>query len=410
MAHLTLGVVASPRPWRAELQSHLNNHVAGIHLRVLREPQAAAEEHLDVLVVDDVTSFLTRNLLRTLRQQNVRVVGVYDPDAEDGFGARYLDDLGVDLTLPSTISAADLVSAVESFGPSIATDDDLALLVESAFGAEDETEDGRGSVVVVGGPIGGSGVTEVAIALAASFARRQESTVLLEVDEVGPSLAPRLLYDLEPNVLTALHDVHHGTATLNGVFGVRTSRAADITFAVVPGLAMVADWPLVRGDELVVLIDELSRRFVHVVVAAGPILEDLGGNGPERFGASRASIVTATHLVGVCAPSPLGVLRLLEWWAELQQLTPGIPVSVAVNRAPASAYRRQQLEQEIRENVAPELVRSLMFLPEDERVTRGAWDGTPAARGPFTRAVDELADALVPHVHSRRRLLGRRAG
>ena len=409
MNSLTVGVVASPRRWRSELQSHVNNHVAGMRLRLLREPRAAAEDHLDVLVVDDVTSFLTRNLLRVLRQQNVRVLGVYDPDAEDGFGKRYLEELGVDATLPADVSAEDLVATIESFASSLAEDDGLSELLSSTFG---EDGDGtRASVTVVAGPAGGPGVTEVAVALAAALAGSGAATVLVEVDEVAPSLAPRLLYDLEPNVLTALHDVHHGTATLDGVFGARMPGAPDVPFAAVPGLAVVADWPLVRGDELAVLIDELATQFVHVIVAAGPVLEDLGGNGPERFGATRAALLCADALVGVCSPNPVGVLRILEWWADTLQLVPDTPVSIVVNRAPSSPFRRAQLERELRDNVGHGLVGHICFVPEDGRVALAAWDGSLVTAGPFTRSIQELARHLFPaRARSRRRWMRRTAG
>ena len=405
MRALTVGVVASPRRWRSDLQSYVTNHVAGIRLRVLREPQAAAEDHLDVLVVDDVTSFLTRSLLRVLRQQNVRVVGVYDADAEDGFGQRYLEDLGVDLTIAASVSADELVRTIETFAPSLDADGDLADLMAATF---DDTPAGHGTVTAVAGPPGAPGATEVAIALAAALTRSGETTVLIEVDEVAPSIAARLLFELEPNLLTALDDVHHGTATLEGALGVRMAGAgATLPFATVPGLAMVADWPLVRGEELSVLIDELSARFGHVVVATGSLLEDLGV--PERFGATRAALMCAHAVLAVCSPSPVGVLRFLEWRAEVRQLVPDKPVSVAVNRAPSSSFRRAQLEGEIRENAAPELLGHLAFLPEDGKVALAAWDGSPVSSGPFTRGVDDLARRMFPAAQRSRRRWARRA-
>jgi hypothetical protein len=76
MTELTAGVVASPREWRSALQSHIRNHVVGVRLKILREPRTALEEHLDVVAVDDVVSFLTPGTVKRLRERGVRIVGV----------------------------------------------------------------------------------------------------------------------------------------------------------------------------------------------------------------------------------------------------------------------------------------------------------------------------------------------
>lgn len=399
MTELTVGVVASPRQWRSDLQSHVRNHVVGVRLKILREPRTALDEHLDVMAVDDVASFLTPGTVKRLRERGVRIVGVFDPSEHEGQGERYLLDMGVDLTVPATASAEQLLGALSSFGTVAQVSDEIAAL-EAAYGAPPpavEPVPAAGGVTVVSGASDSPGATEIAIALAGALAARRERTILVDADDVAPSVARRLLFNLDPNILTALDDVHYGAGTLRNSVGVRQGTApGSVHFAAIPGLANAADWNLIRDGDLITLIDELERAWDHVVINAGPHLEDLGaGMGPDRFGASRATVSRADRLIGVCSASPLGVLRFLDWAAEARALQPDVPIWVVVNRAPKSSYKRAELEQELRQNIGPEILAGLSFVPHDDRVADAVWDGAPVARGPFTKAVGELA-RIVP--------------
>jgi hypothetical protein len=63
-----------------------------------------------------------------------------------------------------------------------------------------------------------------------------------------------------------------------------------------------------------------------------------------------------------------------------------------VNKAPASRFVRGEVEAEILRNYAPA---SLTVLPLDSAVEKAAWRGELVAPGPFTRAVEGLADAAL---------------
>src|SRR5207248_1839629 len=129
----TIGVVASPREWRTDLQSHVRDHVSEVRLKVLREPRAVFDEHVDVVVIDDVASFLNRHAVRRLQEQGVRVVGVFDPSEDEGRGETFLTELGVDLTLTADASAEELLAGISSLGPVSRVDAELdALLQELA--------------------------------------------------------------------------------------------------------------------------------------------------------------------------------------------------------------------------------------------------------------------------------------
>ena len=79
MTDRRVGVVYSSRDWRKALQLHVRNHVRGTRILVVRDERMAVEEPLDVLIVDDETSFLTGDLVELLRAKGVRLVGVHDP-------------------------------------------------------------------------------------------------------------------------------------------------------------------------------------------------------------------------------------------------------------------------------------------------------------------------------------------
>jgi hypothetical protein len=78
-------------------------------------------------------------------------------------------------------------------------------------------------------------------------------------------------------------------------------------------------------------------------------------------------------------------------------LNPGATINLAVNRAPRDAFRKAELEQEIRRTFDPA---TLVFLPHDPRVEAAAWSGTLVAYGPYVRAVAELATRVAPPTSS----------
>jgi hypothetical protein len=83
-------------------------------------------------------------------------------------------------------------------------------------------------------------------------------------------------------------------------------------------------------------------------------------------------------------------------------------VYLVVNRAPRDAFRKSELEQEIRRTFEPE---GLSFLPHDPRVEAAAWTGDLVAYGPYTKAVREVADRVVPSTRAAppaRRTAGKR--
>lgn len=393
-APLAVGAVVSARPWRGALQRHCRDHVRGTVVRMVRDARDALEEPVEVLVVDDDTSYLSAPFVVELRERGVVTIGLYDPAESDGHGYRYLLSVGVDLALPATLPPEELLDAVTGLRPSELDDGRFRDLVGPL---DDRRSPDRRRIVAVGGPAG-SGATEICIALAHRLSARQRA-VLVDLDEVHPSIARRLGLALHPHVVTAVEVLRRERVDLAGA-AVSTIEdclarpiAGDrIPFAVVAGLAGRDDWGLLRADDALHLVEELAARWDVVVARVGPVLEDLGRWVP-RHEVSRRCLERATSALAVCEASPVGVLRFLDWLGDAVDLVPTGQVDVVLNRAPRSPAQRADLVDHLRDIGGARLT-SITCVPTDRRVERAAWDGRLVGRGPFRRAMGPVAELV----------------
>jgi hypothetical protein len=409
MTELTVGVVASTRAWRSELQAYVRNHVSGVRMVVLREPRALLDESFDVVVIDDVASLLNRLTIRKLRQRGIGIVGVYDPDEDDGAGGRRLAELGVDVTVPAGASAEELLEQIALFGPAAAFHDEVQDYLDTlepttpSLSAQDGANDGPG-LVAVAGVTGEPAGVEVAAAMATVLAGRGERVIVVDVNEVAPTLARALAYALEPNLLSALDALRHGAGVGADPLAVRSPGASGtVAWDAIVGLANTADWDQLRDADLLSLLEELRERWDRVVAVAGPHVEELGALGPGRFAATRATLGAAEAVVGVAPATRLGVLAWLDWAADVADLLGPRPLWAVLERVPRSPFKTAELEEALRANIAPDQLGGVCFLPADPRVEEAAWQAAPLRRGPFVRAVGDLVAALAPVPAGRRR-------
>jgi hypothetical protein len=90
-----LAIAASPRDWPRRLYRHVAEHGGAQVRATVLDGEEALTESSDVLVVDDITSFLDEDLVRALHGQGRRVLGVH----ESAWGRDRLVRLGVDATI-----------------------------------------------------------------------------------------------------------------------------------------------------------------------------------------------------------------------------------------------------------------------------------------------------------------------
>ncbi len=395
MSGLTVGVALSSRTWRGTLQRYCRDHELDVVVTPLHQGTDAFEGAIDVLVVDDDTSWLSAPFMDRAREAGIVVVGLFDPDDGEGFGLHHLRRLGVDLALRADLDVEELVSVARRHRPDPELDRRVAGLLSETVAASPPR-----SLIAVGGPAG-AGVTEVCLALAVLWAEAAGPSVrrplVVDVDETHPSLAARLGLALHPHLLTAV-DVHRReVVSIDAAaptclrdcaahrFGERDDRSTGLPFDVIVGLVCRDDWSLVRPDDVVDLLEAATKEWPAVFVRLGPQLEDLSRFVP-RYELSRRCASVADRVVGVCDASASGVLRFVDWLVDARSVLGDRPVDVVVNRAPRSPSVRNQLVDQIR-SVAGDRLGLVVCAPDDRRVERANWDARVPGRGPFLNCV-----------------------
>lgn len=393
VADLVVGTVASPQPWRRALHAHVRDHATGIRLLVLHDADDAVRDAVDVLVVDDSLDFLTQAQVAALQERGVWVVGVFDPTGRSGRGRQALARLGVDASIAAPADPALLVAELAMRSPARrvhAEFDDVVAGLELDTASRRPREH---QVIVVAGGSGSPGRTEVAAAIAYSLGRRGEPTLLVDLDDRDPTVARRLGFELVPNVLDAVAARRAGQLVPDVL--ARRARFADgsFPFDAIVGLAQPGDRAQLADVDG--LLDELAGQWHRVVIDIAATDDD-EGDGPRRQTPARAVLQAADTVVVVCAATPLGVLRLLDWAPTAAEATPASPVTLAMNRSPRERFMRLELTAQVEANLPDGFLGDVAFLPEDRRVTEAVWAAGPVARGPFTKAVDRLCDAAAP--------------
>jgi hypothetical protein len=371
MAEPEVALVFTPEAWVEELHRHLTDHGGGRVRQVVVEPEVALEESYDVLVASYRWAAMTHAFVAEVHARGRAVLGVFD--REEPAARAHLQAVGVDHVIES------------DRGPKAFVDALAELRARRYAHAPDEPSHNAaarcGRIVVVGGPRG-SGRTEIALQLAPAL-----GAVLVDADDVAPSVGPRLALEIEPNLRTAIEAVEHGRGAVTDSL----RQVVNDGTSVVVGLPNASAWAQVRPGEVVRVIDRVAAESALVVVDGAGSLEDFGVPGRERHAVARALVLEADVLVGVCAATPVGIARFLSWVVEARRLAPTVRMAIAVNRAPGARFRRGEIYEEIARSIpACEIV----FVAEDQRVTEAMWDGRFVRTGPFTRAVDRLGELV----------------
>jgi MinD-like ATPase involved in chromosome partitioning or flagellar assembly len=374
-ARLLLG--ATQHGWVTDLTHWLSEHGGAQLVGQALTPSDIHDVDFDVLVLDTWSSLLTRRLVDQVQRDGRAVLVLtngHRPEAE----SNRLAELGVSLTLPVTAEAERIISrAAEVAAVRRFIDHEL----EDPFPPQSEApaEASRARLVVV---VGSDGGTEITVNLAASLARADHKTVLVDLDTVHPAIAQRLDLPILPNLLIAADHVRRGR------FGSDSVVPHPSGFAVIPGLADPREWDELSLVDAGELLDGLREHYSVTLAVVHPMLEDLAPlSGLEgRFDVSRHAVEKADEVLVVAAGSPVGLVRALATIADIRSLTQA-PVHVVVNRMPSDGFLRAEWTRELTRTFTPA---SLSFVPVDGRVAKAAWDGRLPDRGPFHKAVRRM--------------------
>ena len=388
MSEASIAIAATGRDWALGLHRFVADH-GGARVRVrVMHPEQALTESYDVLVIDDITSFLSAHLVQQVQKRERKVLGVFEEPA----GEQRLRQLGVSGVIRADADPEAFVTAIVALAAQRNVDEEFADLIADlhADGSQEPAERTSGRIVAVAGAGGGVGSSEVAVGIAADLAARGVRVCLVDADDVAPTLAQRLDAPLHPNIRTAMDALQHRTGAVIG-----SVHSLSAGFGLLPGLPNVRDWSDIRSGDAIDVISELALAFEMVLVNVSSMVERAvaGPRGEGRFGVSRLILPVAHDVVLVAGSTPMAVGRSIEWLADTQQLIGETPLHVVVNRFEDGLFARGELEQELRDVVAPT---SLTFTPYDTKLSKAAWEGTTAGWGGFTRALQQVTDQLTP--------------
>lgn len=354
-----LALAASARDWSDRLHRFVLDHGgAKVHGRVMSAEQALAGDY-DILLIDDVCSFLTPRLVVELRSSGKAVVGVFDhgdgPDAK-----RLLLEAGVGDVIESDAAPEEFIELC------------VSTLVHVAPTSEEPPPGaGVGYRIGITGPPGGVGVTELACGLGMALSA-QVPTVLVDANQAWPSVGQRLGLPVLPNLMTAVDLAVHSPSRIEASL----HRLGDLD--IVCGLASPAAGA-VAPSELRSVVSELASRRRSVIVDLGPV-----GSSLDSFPLRE---LDAILIVGTGTPT--GVTRLVRAFEELaKRVEPRCEVAVVLNRLDRSSRRRAEAIALLSRAIGPVPVVSVK---EDPRLKRWSWDGVPASGGDFERSARRLA-------------------
>ncbi|MEP6528021.1 MAG: P-loop NTPase [Nocardioidaceae bacterium] len=225
----------------------------------------------------------------------------------------------------------------------------------------------RGSTIAVWGPSGGPGRSTVALGLATELSEGGASTMLIDADVYGGSVAAMLaMLDESSGVLAAARSANTGSLDADTL--AQQAREVAPMLRVLTGLPRADRWPQLRPSALSVLLARSRTLAAFTVVDLGFSLEQdeelsFDTAAPRRNGATLLVIEEADRVLAVGSADPIGLGRLTRGVVDLREAVPGVDVEIVVNRMRPSLGWSQE---EVRETVARFTgVDTIRFLPED---------------------------------------------
>ncbi len=385
--------------WEARALGALNQHAGVVVLKRcvdlddLLATASAGQAHavvlgadlpgLDAAVVSDLHGYGVRVLavaadvdVATVRAARSGIDTVVAEDRVDGLGD-LVAGLPADVTLAAPASPVPPPPGAAAAPPAVGT--------------------GPGRVIAVWGPGGGPGRTTVAIGLAAELARRQVTTVLLDADPYGGSVAQQLgVLDEVSGLLAAARLAAAGTLEERGV---TTQRRLSERLRVVTGLPRPDRWTEVRPGVLADVVEH-ARRTAQVVVDTGFSIErDLLGDPsgrPDRNAMTVEALEQADEILVVGSADPVGLARLARAVADAHDTLALPTLRLVVNRMRPTLGWRESDVVAMLSGFGPHA--GVHFLPDDQpAVDRAHVAGRTlleSGDSPLTKAIAAVVDAM----------------
>lgn len=391
MSDPVVAFFTSTRPWSQRWQLYVRDHGGVVIADVVAERLALFDYHWQVLVLDATADLMDPAIIHLVQDRGRGLLAVWDPSDDDG--KRSALEAGVEM-IESGAPPDEFVDRVTALSLQFPTPTPSAARGTRRPRPSVAAGPPRraGQMVAVGGPIGANPET-VAMGLAKEVSGRGEPTVLVDANELCPSLAQLLGLNPVPNLASAV------TATRSGPGDHVDHLQVASSFYVLPGLAEPGQWAEITPHHVWSLVTTMSARFARTIVAVGPVAEDLGHHG-DRFGTTRAMLAEADAIVAVGVGDPVGLARLTVWVADARVAAPVTPLYLAIGAAPGDSFRRAQIESAITD--LGHAAGMAMLSAPSSRVGRAAWQGR-IPKGRLMRDVADLAKLVCPKQRGRKR-------
>ncbi len=194
----------------------------------------------------------------------------------------------------------------------------------------------RGRLVAVWGATGAPGRSTVALGVGAELARLRASTLVVDADVYGGSLAAMLgMLDESSGLLAAAREanvgaLHHAQLACH-------ARQINDALRVLTGIPRADRWTEVKAVLLRRVLEAARALAAYTVVDCGFSLEldeeiSYDTAAPRRNGATVEALERADTIVVVGAADPVGLARLIRAVHELSVVLPAASPYIVVNR------------------------------------------------------------------------------
>jgi MinD-like ATPase involved in chromosome partitioning or flagellar assembly len=358
---------------------------------------------------------LDREALAHLRSCGLVTVGV----AQDESGEQLLHQLGADFVLAADSPPEQVAGALRAAAAAVPAPGAFSVpaggdsWTSSGSPMAREPEPGLGTVIAVWGPTGAPGRTTVSLGLANALATRGVSTLLVDADPYGGSVASLTgLLDESPGITAACRASNAGSLDV--------ARLAASCCEVAPGLRVLTGlsdasrWPELRPAALEAVLT-MGRRVAAVTVVDGGFCleedEELSYDtmAPRRNAATLTCLRSADRVVVVGSADPVGLARLVRELPRLaaaigeplEEISSAGRVLVVANRLRAGLLPgspRRNVEEALQRHAGATLFGTLpMDVPSaDAAHGRGQLLSEAAPQSPLFLALEALARSLCP--------------
>ncbi|MEY4457437.1 MAG: hypothetical protein RIS25_30 [Actinomycetota bacterium] len=300
-----------------------------------------------VVLVSASVTFLTPLLITVARENQVRVVAIAVTDDEalwvdvlDGIDRVSSPEsarrLFVDGVSEREVVPSEQVNPFTSWFESAAAGEQRAPEDEPDVVPEEEKAELQPRMIAVWGPLGSPGRTSMAIALAHHASTSGRSTLLIDADTYGSSVAIGLgLLDETPGFAACCRLAGKGQLTESEVLRLREVVRHDPGgFDVLTGIPRTSRWGETERSKAREVFELTRRMYDVVIVDVGFCIEDnewIDAVAPSRNGTTQLALQQADAVIAVGLPDPVGLARLIRGLDEISELCDE-PI-VVINRA-----------------------------------------------------------------------------